>query len=458
MNHRISVLGIVVAVFCGLSAAVPVRAAKGQPARAWRLVATPEVNELTSDSSTVPYTSFGGPLGSYTQDITSTWTSGAFSYEVSFEFVRSPEWRARDAMSARGTPSLVKGRGGAEFTWTVPPPTVAADGEVEMTVTVTHKPQEFVKEPEESDTSWLPMAIPTDPSRRAVLTISTSRGYAGAGLSVRDAGTKSVRLTPPPPNAATTWEITVAASAFGRASIVYRYELGVAEDEPHAGKLPCEQAIQVYGLSRKPTGMRFNADDLRRQFDEAITRWERETKRKVFIGAPRTGTLPALGWLGNQGGLTDEINKQFVLTTEADRQRIKDGHYRDDAVPWGTERRLYLEIAAESDRLQRKLTPGELFFLALQQRDGDALEASLLAHNTLRTLARVSANPIHGKGDLDYTMVRHDEQFIQDRLQPLIDEPPLGRGQNTGAWYHLFGVAYFEMHSRSHRAVSSAVL
>ncbi len=458
MHRRARVLVAVVAASGVVMAGGSVLAANAQPAEAWVLVATPIVNELESGSRSVPYTSFGAPLGAFTQNVTSNFASGQFSYDVEFEFVRSPDWKARDSMSAMMTPSRVKGRGGAAFNWTVPPSTIPADGSVEMSVTVHLKPQEFVKEPAGSNTSWLPMALPNEPSWMTYLAIGTSRGHSAGGLGVREAGTKSVQLRPPPAGTATTWEITVSVTAFGRASITYRYEWGQPPQQAGKGKLPCKQALQLYGLANTPTGMRFDVEDLRRQFGDAIDRWQDESHRQAFISAPRDGTLPAIAWLANQGGLTDDINKRFVLTTDADRQQIEQGRYRDDAVPWGTERRLYLEIAAESDRLKRKLTPGDVFYLALKQRGGDAREACLLAHNTLRTLARVSANPITGKGDLDYTLIQHDEEFIQNRLQPLIDNPPLGRGQNTGAWYHMFGVAYFEMQSRGHMAGSGELV
>lgn len=217
---------------------------------------------------------------------------------------------------------------------------------------------------------------------------------------------------------------------------------------PQPSKNPkplCKQAQQAYGLPADPTCMRFDLADLQSQFSAAVARYQAETGKKPFLRHMDLRTLPAIGWLANQGGFTDSLNKQFVLTTDDQRSHIRANQYRLDKAPKGTELHLYAEIANEAGRLKRAISPGEVLHLALRERDGNINEACLLAHNTLRSLARLSFNPIHGKGDTDYTMVPYLPNYIDQHLQPVIDPAPLGQAQNTGAWYHLFGVAFFEM-------------
>ena len=64
----------------------------------------------------------------------------------------------------------------------------------------------------------------------------------------------------------------------------------------------------------------------------------------------------------------------------------------------------------------------------------------LLAHNTLRSLARVN--------DGTFTDVHQDLNTFDTIIEPLIDPEPLGKGQNAGAVYHLFGTAAVEMNAK----------
>lgn len=84
----------------------------------------------------------------------------------------------------------------------------------------------------------------------------------------------------------------------------------------------------------------------------------------------------------DQGGLTSTVNRQFVFTSDADQQTWSNRIPKPAEVTFGTERALYEAIFAFHRDNQRKLTPGDVFHLALQQRRGDAKEAMLLAHNT----------------------------------------------------------------------------
>jgi len=153
--------------------------ASAEESRAWVLVSATPVNSLESGTTTVPYTSHGGPLGPYTRTVATTFVSGRFSYDLSFEFVRSPEWKPRDGLSAMQTPSKVAGRGGADFSWTVPPPTIPMDGSLAFSVTMTERPQELTVEPQGASTAWLPMAIPKEPSRVAIVNARTSAEMTG---------------------------------------------------------------------------------------------------------------------------------------------------------------------------------------------------------------------------------------------------------------------------------------
>ena len=82
-----------------------------------------------------------------------------------------------------------------------------------------------------------------------------------------------------------------------------------------------------------------------------------------------------------------------------------------------------------------KLNPGDVLFLALEHRKGNLNEALLLAHNTLRSLAR--------GGDYGLTAVQRDDSFFSTHLETIRD------GDNAGPWYHLYGTAFFEVESRS---------
>lgn len=214
-----------------------------------------------------------------------------------------------------------------------------------------------------------------------------------------------------------------------------------------SGKPPCPEAVSAFSLDPNASiGMQYDYADIRQQFDQAIIKYEKEATRTAFAQDNILGTLPAVAWLGNQGGATSLINRQFVFTSDADREKWKSKLPSPTEVPFGTERALYEAMFAYQRDEHRRLTPGDVLFLALEQRQGDAKEAMLLAHNTLRSLARMEQSL--GNTDFEWTMVEHNPGFITQYLSPLVDPAPLGEGQNTGSWYHLFGTAYFEMQAR----------
>ncbi|VVB72226.1 Uncharacterised protein [uncultured archaeon] len=182
-----------------------------------------------------------------------------------------------------------------------------------------------------------------------------------------------------------------------------------------------------------------NYEDLKADFEDAIDRYNDENAIKAFSSDNAVGALPALSWLQSQGGTIDRISEKFVFTTEKDRntrtitpESVK-GH--------GIERSLYYGIMDCYDNNNgKKLTPGDVLFLALKERKGDVREALLLSHNLMRSLAR--------ENDQTFTDVPRDLTFFNKYLEPMVTREPLGEGQNAGMWYHLFGTAYYEMQGR----------
>ena len=208
------------------------------------------------------------------------------------------------------------------------------------------------------------------------------------------------------------------------------------------GKPPCEAAVRAFGLDpSQATRMRYDFQELRGQFDAAIDRFNREGSQQAFSSDNLMGTVPALSWLAHQGGTLDVVSKQFVFASDADRARWQKASKRylpDRDAGVGTERALHSAIYEMSAREGRKLSPGDVFYLALKLRGGHVRDAMLLAHNTLRSLARVNDNEL--------TDVSQDISFIESHLEQSLVEPnPLA---NAGNWYHLFGTGYFEMQAR----------
>lgn len=223
----------------------------------------------------------------------------------------------------------------------------------------------------------------------------------------------------------------------------------------NAGLPPCAEAVKSYSLDpTKNLPMTMAYGDVQKQFDQAITRYETDAKSGAFAQDNILGSLPALAWLANQGGATSVINRQFVFASDADRAAWAKRLPTASEVTPGTERALYEDIWAIA-RTGKKLTPGDVLYLAIKERKGDVKQAMLLAHNMLRSLAR--SEETLGNVDYEWTFVEHNPSFIADHLTPLVDPQPLGEGQNSGSWYHLFGTAYFEMQARGEWGVNTYV-
>lgn len=131
----------------------------------------------------------------------------------------------------------------------------------------------------------------------------------------------------------------------------------------------------------------------------------------------------------------------------------------------GNEYKLKKGIITESDRLGRKLTPGDVFYLSLELNGGDIFKSLLCAHNTIRAMARgreenffdsqvPSEVILLGKdaSGTEHTAIRYEDpkfglaadeeynhSFFSDYLQPMSEGGSFYL--ESGVWYHTFGTA-----------------
>ena len=229
-----------------------------------------------------------------------------------------------------------------------------------------------------------------------------------------------------------------------------------------------------YSDPAAPTKLRKDENYFTTDFITAISDYNAEHKdAPAHTSVTPFGMLPAAVWLSTQGGLVNANSEAFVFNTPspevakaksalakqiiklkntdpAKAGQLKEQYTALGAQVAGTEPALYKAIIDESKNLQRKLTPGDVLKLALEQMNGDVRQALLLAHNTLRSAARA--------GDGDYTGVLQDTDLFNNSLEQIrggIDKDFSGdtvadaqNKDNAGPWYHLFGTSYFEMQSR----------
>jgi hypothetical protein len=158
------------------------------------------------------------------------------------------------------------------------------------------------------------------------------------------------------------------------------------------------------------------------------------------MSKPYGGTMGALTWLFASGGTYGVISKHFVVGREKElRQAIMDASENRDF-----------------DNTNPKLSPGDVFKLALELTDGNANQAMLLAHNTMRSMARSGnstaqlgpkASALAAKLGKTYTTddavgtgVDFEPAFFDKYLQPMRKG-----SENGGPWYHLFGMGYYSM-------------
>ncbi len=222
-------------------------------------------------------------------------------------------------------------------------------------------------------------------------------------------------------------------------------EQGCQDGSTCPKKSLCAEAILRYFPLSPEKGaeygsLRWDYEDLKQEWEKAIDDYNENHDTKAHSSDNALGILPAISWLWAEGGTSDMVSKSFVFTSDEDRSKFSSRTPREDEATQGTEYALYYAIVNKFKDKNSKLTPGDVFNLALEQRNGDAREAILLAHNLFRSLART--------GDQSLTMVPVSLNFFDTYLEPMVGQESLGKGQNAGDWYHLFGTAYFEMQGR----------
>ncbi|MEI7433466.1 MAG: hypothetical protein WCJ93_04360 [Methanomicrobiales archaeon] len=130
-------------------------------------------------------------------------------------------------------------------------------------------------------------------------------------------------------------------------------------------------------------------------------------------------------------------------------------------TPYGTEASLAVKILAPGRILQgaggtKQISPGEVFYLSLVETQGDIGAALLLAHNTLRSFARIGSNARTGVNPMNtptfrsvFTTIRGGFRIIDGAPgTPKVNYPQQNFAEDfSGPWYHLFGTAFYEMYT-----------
>lgn len=238
----------------------------------------------------------------------------------------------------------------------------------------------------------------------------------------------------------------------------------------------CQEAIDYFTGPRAtrpldeetPTNLRYSFDDLESQMFDAISRYDRtvENLDDVSHVTQTIGSMfGAIDWLSIEGGLTYNASNRIV-STNSDLFVFEDRYNQETfgQGAFGTESGLLNDIVRMSgNEGNRRLTPGDVYFLALKHTRGDTRLAALLAHNTLRSLARsgeqvpytdpdTHETQIESYGDSEFTGIDADREFFTTYLIPLrgfaAEEGEGDPFDNSGVWYHLFGSMFFEMQSK----------
>ncbi|MEI6296898.1 MAG: hypothetical protein WCO84_04615 [bacterium] len=202
-----------------------------------------------------------------------------------------------------------------------------------------------------------------------------------------------------------------------------------------------------------------NESEITEAFVSAIEKYNSEhPDAHAYMSESPSGNLHAMFWLMTQGSAegpsfvfnktVDEVAKKIQeIATQAKefkKRNPKDydtfkmykemqNQMRDlqNSSMSGTEPALQKAIINKAKQTDNKLAPGDVFGLALEQVGGDARQALLLAHNTLRSSARA--------GDDIYTGVSPTPSLFTDSLIELNGHGP---ESNAGTWYHLFTTAF----------------
>jgi hypothetical protein len=211
-----------------------------------------------------------------------------------------------------------------------------------------------------------------------------------------------------------------------------------------------------YPDADSPTLLRMSKNDLSFQFAEAIREYNalnpEDVSKHAYTSVAPPSTLDALNWVASEEGLLSQYgiadwpSQNMVFNSPEDAARM--------TGQFGTEPALRDAIVAFSERTGRRLTPGDVFYLALQQTGGDTRQATLLAHNTLRSLARPGDNLLTG--------VSVNRAFFTTYLATLRGTPGAETSadsyDNSGPWYHLFGTAYFEIEANQNATIFPALV
>ena len=115
-------------------------------------------------------------------------------------------------------------------------------------------------------------------------------------------------------------------------------------------------------------------------------------------------------------------------------------------APQNTEAALAQDIINEYNKEKKLLSPGDVLYLALKQTSGDVRMAMLMAHNTLRALAR-------DEGDFNWCGIRQLPIPFNKIFEPIRGNRVGYQDPKTdsfatdygGPWYHLFGTAFYEL-------------
>ena len=95
-----------------------------------------------------------------------------------------------------------------------------------------------------------------------------------------------------------------------------------------------------------------------------------------------------------------------------------------------------------------------MFFLALKERKGDAREALLLAHNTLRSLARQGSNELT---NVPFIKPEEFNAHFEVLRASTGENDTVSSDDSSGLWYHFFGMAFYEVQSRGDQSAAALV-
>jgi len=235
---------------------------------------------------------------------------------------------------------------------------------------------------------------------------------------------------------------------------------GVAGSGTLTGWTPlCPEAATFFGDGVKfATGnVRTSYDAMLAQLSGAIDRWEAATGAKASMSVG--GQPVAAGmWLFSNAGVhqadyvkmfgfgPDPDSKAGAKVIEQVQDAMQSGNFWDGTYqPYaGSEADLAQSIVLTSTSQQRKLDPGDVYQLALTKTGGDTRKAALLAHNTLKSLAR--------EGTIWQTGLLPTPEFFTRYLTTMRE------GDNAGVWYHTFGTMYYQLEVAQSVSVSSRIV